>query len=169
MNLTQWTGSQSDNSELPPWFKRPRSREVNQRSLFPACLTEILVDMDVSSDDLRRWHEKKWISFDPELMVKLETEQEREIRFVRNVVRSGLTDVQIEQLLERLPAPFAFDPSTIAYSFSFGWVTAVWKDPASVVEEHLDDWLDGLVSDGNLDKLKEVRAWITSLIEEEFV
>ena len=160
--------STNEPAELPPWFERPRPELTRQLTLFAAAVSEILASLRVSTDELARWHNKGWMSFGPERTSELQPGDVGEIRFVRDVVRSGLTDAQIDRLFAELPRPMNFDPDAVAYSFSLGWVAAMppapEADPIEVVDEHLDDWLADLDVDANQGRLIELRDRITTLL-----
>jgi hypothetical protein len=69
-----------------------------------------------------------------------------ELHFVRDVVRSGLSDAQITQLFEQCPKPHSFDPERTAFSFRYGLVQAIPPaepdEPEAVIEAHLDSWIE---------------------------
>ena len=155
-------------ADLPMWFERPRPASTRQRYLFGLKVSEVLAGLRVSTDELARWHKQGLVSFGPEPSRELEPCAIDEIRFVRDVVRSGLSDAQIERLFVELPRPMNFDPDAVAYSFSLGWVVAVpptpEADPIEVVDEHLDDWLAELDVENNEGRLIELRDRITTLL-----
>ena len=84
------------------------------------------------------------------------------LTFVRDIVRSGLADSQIEYILGQLPKPLAFDPDRIAYSFKYGWVEAVPSDSTEdIIEEQLDSWLEEI----DTERLQELREHIDELLD----
>ncbi len=159
--------SAQGSDQLPPWFERPRPETICQATLFPDPLPEVLAALRVSSDELMRWHERGWVSFGPVRSSRLEPWDVNEIRFVGDVVRSGLSDVQIANLFADLPRPMTFDPAAVAYSFSLGWVMArrtPEPDPLEVVDEHVDEWLAALAEEEDQGRLTELRDRIDTLI-----
>ena len=159
-----------DRDRLPPWFQKPDSIECRQSTLFPDELPDVLATLRVSADDLTRWHTRGWVSFGPDLSLGLESWHVNEIRFVRDVVRSGLLDAQIEHLFRQLPRPMNFDPATVAYSFSLGWVMVnppEELDPDEVMPEHIGDWLVTMADAGELEQLIALRDRIEGLLEAE--
>jgi hypothetical protein len=61
-----------------------------------------------------------------------------------------------------------FDPATVGYSFSLGWVQVVPREEPSVEElfdEHLDDWLARLAQE-DVERLRSLREQVESLIAE---
>jgi hypothetical protein len=121
----------------------------------------------VSVDDMRRWKAAGLLSFDAELDSEIDllhNPKIHELRFIRDLLRSGLSDSQIEWLLAQLPKPYAFNPDRIAFSFRHGWVIAaaiVEPDPYEMIEEPLDTWLD----DQEEDELRELMERIATRLE----
>ena len=161
-------GLSDETVPLPPWFERPRPELTRQLTLFAAAIPEVLASLRVSTNELARWHNQGWKSFGSERTSELQPWDVGEIQFVRDVVRSGLADAQIERLFAELPRPMNFDPDAVAYSFSLGWVAAMppepEADPIEVVDEHLDDWLADLDVDANQGRLIEIRDRINTLL-----
>ena len=136
-------------------------------------LPTALARIGVSVDDVRRWHGSGWLSFDEKLADELdEFDDPRvwEILIVRDVVRSCLTDAQIEVLFSKLPKPFAFYPDSLAYSFRHGWVCVIPPveipepsevEPSEVIEEYIDGWID----DCDLETLERLRDQITEALQ----
>jgi hypothetical protein len=151
---------------LPEWFMRPVSAGAHQVTLFPDQLDEVLADLRISTDDLCRWHARGWVSFGPDFNEAVQPWDLNELRFVRDVVRSGLTDAQVAARLDELPRPMDFDPATVAYSFSLGWVQAIppyEPDVSEFMDEHLDEWLQEL-SENDRDRLIELRERVNDII-----
>ena len=153
---------------LPRWFKRPAPVDPVQASLFAERLDTVLAALRVSRDELARWYQRGWTSIDPECTGELEQPQADEIRFMRDVLRSGLNDATVEALFNELPRPMNFDPVTVGYSFSLGWVQVVPREGPSVEElfdEHLDEWLAHLAQE-DVERLRSLRDQVESLIAE---
>lgn len=153
---------------LPQWFESPLpERDSCQRSLFRTTLHKIIAAERVSVDDMRRWKAADLLSFDAELDSEIDEFHDpktHELQFIRDLVRSGLSDSQIEWLLAQLPKPYAFNPDRIAFSFRHGWVIAaaiVEPDPHEIIEEHLHAWLD----DQDEDELRELMERIATRLE----
>jgi hypothetical protein len=134
--------------DLPPGLTRPCPLTGFEVGLFRVTLPETLAKQGVSLDELRRWHDNGWLSFNDKLTGELDEFGDPrifEIQIVRDIVRSGLSDAQVEVLLSKLPKPFAFNPDALAFSFRHGWVQVAppieIPDPDEVIEEHIDDWI----------------------------
>ena len=89
--------------------------------------------------------------------------QVNEIRFVRDVVRSGLSDAQIEYSFAQLPRPMDFDLAQVAYSFMLGWVMGAPRPtPEDVIQDH---HLAELAKAENAERLIELKEQIEGLLE----
>lgn len=153
--------------ELPHWFQKANLSATQQLSLFTEALPDVLATLRISSDELTRWHQRRWVSIGPDRREPLQPFEVDELQFVRDVVRSGLPDAFIARLFSELPRPMAFDPRAIAYSFTLGWVVANTDPPPApddVVNDHLDTWLTTLAEDRERDRLTELRDRIEELL-----
>jgi len=115
---------------------------------------------------MRRWKAAGLLSFDVTLdseVDEFDDPKTHELQFIRDLVRSGLSDSQIEWLLVQLPKPYSFNPDRIAFSFRHGWVNAaiVQPDPDEIIEEYLNAWLD----DQDEDELRELMERIATRLE----
>ena len=145
-----------------PWYS---PHPEMQSHLFGEPVEDVLASTRVSRDDLRRWKEHGWISFDVEQLDELQLPLIWEIEFVRNMARSGLSDAQIDDFLLNLEQPYRFNPEFVAYHFSFGWVCPERHDADEVVEQHLDEWLDSLAENEDFNRLEQLQDRIALLLE----
>jgi hypothetical protein len=128
----------------------------------------VLAQLAVSEDDLARWHEKGWVSFGPQPDFEVDIfdgPHLRELSFVRDISRSGLSDAQLGQLFSLLPKPFTFDPTRITFSFMYGWVQTK-PAPRYEIENEIDSWLEDLAQSGDRERLQEIECRIKELLEE---
>lgn len=139
----------SDERRLPEWFEAPcPPGRDSQLALFNTPFGKWLDKEHVSVEEVRQWRRKGWISYDinlDECVDEVNDSRILEVEFIRDLVRSGLAESQIDCLLTLLPRPYAYDPSRIALSFRYGWVTVTpheKPEPSEIVAEHLDSWLD---------------------------
>jgi hypothetical protein len=94
-------------TELPSWFNHISSSSSmpRQMSLFTESLDdEHLARLLINPGELARWYGKRWVSFDASNPLKLDSIHDPrswELYFVRDIVRSGLTDAQLSWLLEQ--------------------------------------------------------------------
>ena len=156
-----------DPPPLPKWFARPESVVQLQPCLFRSPFQKALVKMHISADEVARWHVRGWLSFGIKDTCELDDFDDprvSELIIIRDVLRSGLSDAQIECLLDGLPRPISMDPDRLAYSFHHGWVEAIPAEepkPEVVIEECLGSWLE----DGDRERLVELRDRIEQMIE----
>lgn len=152
---------------LPSWFDRPTSRDTTQPTLFPEDLHDALARLQISTDELDRWHQDGWLSFDSRFDQKLEPHHINELVIVRDAVRSGLPAAYQRKLLMMLPKPLNVDPNKLAFSFAHGWVVPAFTDEPQLeeyMEENLDRWLSGLVEDESTDRLVQIKEQIEALL-----
>lgn len=142
------SNSSPDAGGLPQGMNRPCAITNEQRSLFRITLATALASLGVSRDDLRRWRNLGWVSFDDNLTEELDEfgdPRSAEISLIRDIARSGLSDAQIGVLLSELPKPYAYNSDRITFSFRHGWIEleppAEIPEPSEIIEEHLDEWL----------------------------
>lgn len=152
-------------ANLPPWFDKPHPTRDRQPCLFASRLPDALSALRVSVDELARWRSRGWVSFGVDHAGPIEEWHLNELRFVRDVMRSGLTDAQVDHLLGQLPQPTNFNCDAVAYSFSLGWVMVRPRpDYDEVVNEHVDEWLGGLAEEADVPRLTELRDRINRLL-----
>jgi len=126
---------------------------------------QLLADVRVTRDDLRRWKSLGWLSFDVDCADTLDLPQEKEIRFVRRLVVAGLGDSQIERLRDGISRPYSFDVDSTAYHFVHGWVTPAIEEPFDIVDAQVEEWLADLAASGDTDRLKGLADKIAEHIE----
>lgn len=132
---------------LPAWYSKPEVPSIRQGSLFREEFRCALIELEISTDQARRWHEAGLLSFPFELDSELEPYQVWELVNLRDLYRSGLCDFDIQVVLQKLPKPYQHDPERLAYSFSHGLVLADpynEPDPSEVIEENIEEWLESL-------------------------
>jgi hypothetical protein len=133
---------------LPSCFVAPQPPPARQRNMFGRNIAATMVWLRISADDMKRWRANGWLSFDADSVAELDAEfdpREWELTIVRDVVRSGLSDSQINHILRQLPHPCAVDPDRLAYSFRYGWVESTSVKGThylDVIERSLYRWLD---------------------------
>jgi hypothetical protein len=149
-------------ASLPSWFMRPVEGRNTQADLFPEPLREALASLRVSLDEARRWSQRGWIPFD--LVGDLELEDVSHLRFVRDLVRSGLEDAQVARLMALLPGGILADADRLTYSFTHGWVIPVEVEEP---EPDLESLIDEIHVEEDWDRLRELRDQIDCCLEDE--
>jgi len=104
-------------------------------------IDEFEVRTKTSGDEMRRWHKRGLISFDPDCGTEFDDRHQIEVEFVAALLRSGLGDAWIERILEHLPKPYCYSTGQTFYSFAHGqWVTIPpERDVDDIINEHLDE------------------------------
>lgn len=147
------------------WEKPTRE---TQPTLFPEPTPTALASLRVSTDDCDRWRRAGWLSFDCRHVPKLDATEIYELEFIRDLVRSGLSDGQINEILKDLPKPYAYNPRVVAYNFTLGWVQAPVvleiPEPEDVIDEHLEPWVDSLAEDGDRERLDQLLSLVQQAI-----
>ncbi len=146
-------------------LRRP-TQVPNQLKLFPDLRDDVLAKARVSIDDMARWQQLGWISYDVTALETLEDYQAAEMVFVRDLARSGLTDALITEMLGELPKPYAYSPSTTAYNFSYGWVEVVFPDMDEMMDRHLESWVQDKSLAGDEERLAEASVHLMLALAE---
>jgi len=147
--------------DLDDW-ERPERRA--QLDMFAEPRDRILALAGVSIEEMERWRAFGWISFDVRDVPSLDEGRWSEMCFVRNIARSGLSDIQISCFLEELDPPYSYDALRTAYSFAYGWVqlpimpTDDQKD--AYLQKHLSSWIQRQVLHGEYRMLTGVYSEI---------
>lgn len=157
-----WTETRSD---LPHGWVRPtQSRHGGQLSLFQSAAE----DFGVAKDELWQWHERGWISFNPDAADYLTPDETDEIIFVRDLRSSGIGDASIELLLRDLPKPYQYNPTLTAYNFELGWVQLPPIPSVDDIDELIDSEMDGYLArraqDADIGRLSDLAAAIRSAV-----
>lgn len=146
-------------------LRRP-TQVGSQLSLFPRGRDETLAKVRVSLDDLARWQQIGWLSFDAAAQETLEDDRIAEMVFIRDIARSGLPDSLITEMLGELDRPYAYPPATTAYSFAHGWVEVAFPDMDEMMDQHLEDWVQEKQIMGDEERLASASSHIMLALAE---
>ena len=146
-------------------LRRP-TQVGSQLSLFPRGRDETLARVRVSLDDMTRWQQVGWLSYDAAALQTLEDDQIAEMVFIRDIARSGLPDTLITEMLGELERPYAYPPGTTAYSFAHGWVEIVLPDVDEMIDQHLENWVQAKMVEGDEERLSAVSESIMFALAE---
>lgn len=150
------------NSQLTEAWERPV--QILQTDLFERARDEALSDGRVSEDEVEAWRSLGWISFDIRDCTGLDDGQLAEIMFVRDLARSGLSRIQIDEFLSELAKPYRYDPQRVAYSFASGWVQLPRipsiGDRDDYIRDNVADWIMSRELLGDLDTLESLAFMI---------
>jgi len=147
-------------------YSGPIRREHGQAGLFDQPLDKVLFQLRISTEEFHRWRMAGWVSEDIEKLDRLTDDHVHEIEFVRDVLRSGIPESVADDLLGELRRPYRFNPSTMAYSFKYGWVEPLREDPEPLDVDGLLDQVLELVSDmDDEDEINDVTKDVEALRE----
>jgi len=149
-------------------YKAKFHSSLHQKTLFPTkSIAAFEMETAVSADEMKRWHDKEWLSFDPSALGEFDEAQWIEVEFVKGLVRSGLSDEWIGKLLSKLERPYCYAPKNTFYSFAVqSWKTMPGiPEPEEVIEESLDSYLQDLADSEDRERLLEIRGTIDDLLE----
>ena len=150
------------------WGWQPVDGKVRQLELDLHLIERdrYLAAAGVSLDDLDRWHEKGWISFDARSVEQLSMRMAREVVFIRNLAHSFLSDAQIDALLKKFEKPYQYDPTRTAYSFAYGWVQPPpvlnGLEIDEFVDAHLRRWIEDKAVDGDVELLRKLETMVAA-------
>jgi hypothetical protein len=160
-------------SVLPACFERPSAQGARQANLFKTRFADAIAGLQVSLDELARWHSSGWLSFDGkglEVVDAFDDPRIWEVIVIRDLARSGLNDAQVKRLIDELPRPAAIDPALLAYSFQHGWVVAIPPrdpDPNEIIEEHFSEWMESLDDERLVELRLRIDARVAALRDEK--
>ena len=115
-----------------------------QGLLFPADPRGVCQEIGLNWWAALKLHEDGWLSFAPELTLRLDESQEAELRFVGSLVMAGCDRSMLAVLLGGLSKPYAYDPRRLYYD----WAARRWRllpEPHTNPEGLFADWLETLV------------------------
>jgi hypothetical protein len=154
-------------NEIPQWWSSPVQLSIEQRDLFTEQVGKVLVRERIGTDELDRWHDKGWISFSHTKEEQAQWQHVAEIRFVKQIARSGLSDVQIDEMLRDLPRPLRYRSEAIAYSYEYGWVEPDLRSADEIVTDNIDAWLVSKAEAEDWTCLGELAERIGELVPDE--
>jgi hypothetical protein len=115
------------------------TRGISQSTLFPLSSDELTAEMQVSRAELREWHRKGWLSFDPLTTVDYDAPEFFEVLFIWSLVRFFSDDAMVNRLLHGLEKPYKYNPANTLYSFEARrWIIWPEEDPAEVTQAYID-------------------------------
>jgi len=148
-------------ADLPP----RHALALTQNCLFTMGLDEFEASAQVSGDEMQRWRERGFLSFDPRVVVAFDDRHRIEVEFIAALVRSGLGDAWIEEILGGLRKPYCYNPAQTFYSFSHRrWITL---PPAQKAQEVIIHQLATLARAEEWIVLRDLRDRIEGMLPIE--
>ncbi len=144
-----------------------RSGWFGLETMFPTGLDQFESHMQVSLNEMRRWHARGWLSFDADTIGRFDEEHACEVRFVKALAHFGWQDAWVEVLLQGLPKPYCYDTASTFYSFARrSWITLPEPKEELRDEELVDAYLAALAEEKDTRSLQAIRNQIDRLLEE---
>jgi hypothetical protein len=150
---------------LPSWLES--AEDDGQRSFPIVTSRTVAKELGVRVEDFESWRRLGWIAFDAGEHAQLTASQAGELELVWRLIRSGLSNRCIRELLSRIPEPASFEAGRMVFSPRHGWVRVAPRDahdPMDVVGDHVDDWIERLADEGEYEELARVRDRIDELL-----
>jgi len=136
---------------------------IEQDSLFPYDLNEILIKHSLSIASVSQLYEDDYLSFDPSEKSELNAFEYYELDFVCSLFTSGMSLDSIKTLLLKLNKPYCYDISKVYFDFtSKNWEII----PVPAVPE-VEDLINNLIEDEDFERLKEIKDRLTKILGEK--
>jgi hypothetical protein len=112
-----------------------------QPTLFTTPIQEALLKANTSESIATLWFQQNYLSFDISKVNELQHHEVLELTFVSKLFQSKLGIDVINQLLETLPKPYAYEYHRVFYNiFSGEWESLpVEIDEDEVIENYFED------------------------------
>jgi hypothetical protein len=126
-----------------------------QQLLFPANPRVVCEQMGLNWWAALKLYEDGWLSYSPAHTPRLDEAQEAELRFIGSLVVAGCDREMLAVLLSLLSKPYAYDAARLY----FDWMARCWRllpDPHAHPEAIFTDWLDQLVTQGEVNSLSGI-------------
>ena len=133
---------------------------VNQSRLFDTPVTELLERYEVTPAIVTKWHQSRYLSFDPMKFDELDEEKEIEFRFISSLFASCLSFESVESLLKRLDKPYRYD----LRSGYFDFLKNVWDDKQEMPD--FEEQVEELIGNEENDVLLEIKERIEEYLDE---
>jgi hypothetical protein len=128
---------------------------AEQQLLFPANPRVVCEQLGLNWWAALKLYEDGWLSYSPGHTPRLDEAQEAELRFIGSLVVAGCDRGMLAVLLSLLSKPYAYDAARLY----FDWPARRWRllpDPHAHPEAIFTDWLDQLVTQGEVNSLSGI-------------
>ena len=125
---------------------------AEQQLLFPANPRVVCEQLGLNWWAALKLYEDGWLSYSPAHTPRLDEAQEAELRFIGSLVVAGCDRGMLAVLLSLLSKPYAYDAARLY----FDWPARRWRllpDPHAHPEAIFTDWLENLVTEGEVSSL----------------
>ena len=132
-------------------------------SLFPMTIDTLEVESRISYDEMVRWFDEGWLSFDPRVVQTFEEPHLGELRFLGSLLRAGLGTPWVRHILCNLTRPYRYHPDRMLYSFARNAWYELPREPAN--KDLVRDAIQRCVDAGDVELLEEVRDEINAVLK----
>lgn len=136
---------------------------IEQDSLFPYDLNEILIKHSLSIASVSQLYEDDYLSFDPSEKSELNAFEYYELDFVCSLFNSGLSLDSIKTLLSKLAKPYSYNISNVYFDFN----SKDWVRIPIPVEPSIEALIDNLIEEEDFERLEDIFNKIRLIIEEK--
>jgi hypothetical protein len=125
-----------------------------QPTLFSISKEEALDLAKTSASHAKLWYNQNYLSFDISIIKELQHHELLELVFISELFKSELELEIINQLLLKLPKPFAYDYNTIYFNI----FTNSWEYfPNNIEEEEIvERYVENLDAEDDREKIEEL-------------
>ncbi len=135
-----------------------------QPTLFTTPKQEALQKASTSESIATLWFQQQYVSFDISKVSELQHHEVLELTFVSKLFQSTLGIDVINQLLEKLPKPYAYEYHRVFYNvFSGEWESLPVE---SDEDEIIDNYLDNLDPEDDRETIEGIITKLQALLEE---
>lgn len=136
------------------------SNALQQDTFFRQKIEEVEKNTNTNRIEMQQWYQQGYLSFNPVELSEFDDRHIVEIAFLASILKSGLTESLIKQILEDLPKPYCYDPDRMFYSFySKEWVTV------PPIEDIINLYLNDLAENGENELLNELSDRVKELLD----
>lgn len=136
---------------------------IEQDTLFPYELVEILNKHSLSIATVTQLYEDDYLSFDPSEKSELNAFEYYELDFVCSLFTSGMSLDSIKTLLSKLNKPYCYDISKVYFDFN----SKNWALIPVPEEPDFEDLINNIIEDEDFDRLEEIKDRLTKILEEK--
>jgi hypothetical protein len=135
-----------------------------QPTLFTTPIQEALLKANTSESIATLWFQQNYLSFDISKVNELQHHEVLELTFVSKLFQSKLGIDVINQLLETLPKPYAYEYHRVFYNvFSGEWESL----PVEIHEDEvIENYFDSLDPEDDRETIESIITKLQALLEE---
>ena len=136
-----------------------------QPTLFTTPIQEALLKANTSESIATLWFQQNYLSFDISKVNELQHHEVLELTFVSKLFQSKLGIDVINQLLETLPKPYAYEYHRVFYNiFSGEWESL----PVEIDEDEvIENYFDSLDPEDDRETIEGIITKLQALLDEQ--